>query len=329
MKKILFALLFFLGGILVFNAGHGVEAQSFPSKTIRWIVPYSPGGGVDVMTRALARMIGKHSKASVIVQNVPGGGARIGTSHVYRSKPDGYTLGTFVSGSLINPQILFNDAPYDVKKMVWVASPVSAPFGMWVATKSPVKSLKDLKKLGRPVFIGEGGMTASPVPATILTMKALGIKYKYVTGYGGQALMNPAVARGELDLFVRTLPSQVPFKDLTRTIVTMSQKRHPLAPDIPTLEEQIGSVAKDILPMGQGVYLIGLAPGTPEQAAEWLERAILKALGDPAFLKWANRAGFGEDLTRAGRSEAKKIINKHIASLSKHRDSLTAIMKAK
>jgi tripartite-type tricarboxylate transporter receptor subunit TctC len=329
MKKIFFALLFFLGGILVFNAGHGVEAQSFPSKTINWIVPYSPGGGVDVLTRALARVVGKDLKATVIVQNIPGGGARIGASYVYRSKPDGYTLGTFVSGSLIIPQKLFADAPYDVDKMTWIASPFQAPFGMWVSVKSPVKRLKDLKKLGRPIFIGEGGITASPVPPTILTMKALGIKYKYVTGYKGQAPMNPAVYRGELDFFVRTIPSQEAFKDFTRTIVTMSPKRHPLVPDIPTLEEQIGPAAKDIIPLSSGIYLIGMAPGTPRQPAEILENAILKALDDPTLLKWAKRAGFGGDLTRAGISKTQKIMKDYISTLTQSGDSLRAVMKPK
>jgi tripartite-type tricarboxylate transporter receptor subunit TctC len=196
-----------------------------------------------------------------------------------------------------------------------------------VSVKSPVKLLKDLKKLGRPVFIGEGGMTASPVPATIQTMEALGVKYKYVTGYGGQALMNPAVYRGELDFFMRTFPSQEAFKDFTRSIVAMGPKRHPLAPDLPTLEEQIGPAAKDIIPMSQGVYLVGLPPGTPRQAAEWLEKAIRKALGDPAFLKWAKRSGYSHDLTKAGRSGTKKIINEHIASLVKNKDSLVAVMR--
>lgn len=327
MKKIGFAALFLLVGILVLNAVPRVQAQTFPSKTIRWIVPYSPGGGVDVLTRALARAVGKDLKATVIVQNIPGGGARIGTSYVDRSKPDGYTLGTFVSGSLIIPQKLFADAPYDVDKMTWIASPFQAPFGMWVAIKSPVKRLKDLNKLGRPVFIGEGGITASPVPPTILTMKALGVKYKYVLGYKGQAPMNPAVHRGELDLFTRTLPSQEAFKDFTRTIVVMSPKRHSLAPDIPTLEEQIGPAAKDIVPLSSGIYLIGMAPGTPRQPAEILEKAILKALDDPTLLKWAKRAGFGGDLTKAGRSKTQKIMKNYIATLNKYGDSLRAVMK--
>ena len=128
MYRILVALLF-LAGIAGFPMGTVFGAEGFGDKPIRWVVPYAPGGGVDVLTRALAREVSQDLNVTVIVQNIPGGGARIGTSYVYRGKPDGHTLGTFVNGSLIIPQILFDDAPYDVRKLVWIASPFPPPSG--------------------------------------------------------------------------------------------------------------------------------------------------------------------------------------------------------
>lgn len=328
MSRSVLTFLVLVGG-LVAAMGHSLAAEFSKDKPIRWVVPYSPGGGVDVLTRALAREVTKDLQVTVIVQNIPGGGARIGTSYVYRAKPDGHTIGTFVNGSLIIPQILFDDAPYDVRKLAWLASPFAAPFGLWVK-KSGVLTVADLKKLGRPVWIGESGLTASPVPATILLMRAMGINYEYVTGYGGQAVMNPAVIRGELDLFTRTYPSQRPWKEDTRSLVTMGPKRHPLAPNVPTVEEVAGAkVAQQILPLSSGAYLIAAPPGTPAKTADLLSNAILKALKTPRFLKWAKKAGFVNDLQADGRAQTKAIVSKYIATLEQNADNLRAVMKKK
>lgn len=330
MNRVLLTLLLMLVVGVGLMPGESPAAGPLGDKPIRWVVPYSPGGGVDVLTRALAREVTKELKVTVIVQNIPGGGARIGTSYVYRAKPDGHTIGTFVNGSLIIPQILFDDAPYDVRKLVWIASPFSAPFGVWINAKSQVRTLADLKKLGRPVWIGESGLTASPVPSTILLMRAMGINYEYVTGYGGQAVMNPAVIRGELDFFTRTYPSQMAWKDDTRSLVTMGAKRHPLAQGVPTVEEVAGAqVAKQILPLSSGTYLIATSPGTPGATADILSSAVLKALKAPRFLKWAKKAGFGNDLQADGRAQTKAIVDSYIATLEKNADNLKAVMKKK
>lgn len=326
MKKI-FTLCFVLLGSLGFNPGVSVGAEPFPAKSIKWVVPFNPGGGVDVLTRALAREMGKDLKVSVIVQNVPGGGARIGAANVFTSKPDGYTLGTFVVGTFIIPQIIFDDAPYDVREFVWVGSPFSAPFAVWAAAKSPLHVLKDLKNLGRPPFIAEVGLSGTPVPPTVLIMKALDLEYKYVTGYGGQAVMNPAVISGEADLVVRTVPSQQPWKEDLRNIATLDDKRHALAPDVPTVVEQLGSEAEEILPLSSGTYLIGMPPGTPAEAAQVIEKAILKALDSPSFLKWAKKTGFNHDVRKAGAAQTKKIVENYIAVLNKHEKTMKEVMK--
>ena len=328
MKKIfIFCLL--LAGSLGFNAGVSVRAEPYPSKSIRWVVPFNPGGGVDVLTRALVREMGKDLKVPIIVQNIPGGGGRIGTANVFTSKPDGYTLGTFVVGTLSIPQVIFANAPYDVRKFVWVGSPFSAPFAVWAATKSSLRLLKDLKNLGRPPFIAEVGLSGTPVPPTVLIMKSLGVPYKFVTGYGGQAVMNPAVITGEADLVVRTVPSQQPWKEDLRNIATLDDKRHPLAPDVPTVVEQLGAAAEEIVPLSSGLYLIGMPPGTPASAAQVIEKAILKALESPSFIKWAEKTGFIHDVKKADAAQTRTIVDKYIAVLGKHEKTMKEVMKKK
>jgi len=328
MKKIS-TFCFLLVASLGFNPSVTLTAEPYPAKSIRWVVPFNPGGGVDVLTRALVREMGKDLKVPIIVQNIPGGGARIGASNVFTSKPDGYTLGTFVVGTLIIPQVILGDAPYDVRKFVWVGSPFSAPFAVWAAAKSPLRLLKDLKNLGRPPFIAEVGLTGTPVPPTVLIMKALDMQYKYVTGYGGQAVMNPAVITGEADLVVRTVPSQQPWKEDLRNIATLDDNRHPLAPDVPTVVEQLGAAAEEIVPLSKGLYLIGMPPGTPASAAKVIEKAILKALASPSFLKWAEKTGFNHDLKKANAAETKTIVDKYIAVLNKHEKTMKGVMKKK
>lgn len=310
--------------------GRELEAQTeaFPSKQrITWVAPFSPGGGVDVLTRALAREVTRDLGVTVIVQNIPGGGARIGTSHVYRSSPDGRVLGTFVIGTLIIPQALFNEAPYDVRQFVWLASPYRSSFGVWVAANSPYKSLNDLKKIGRPLFIAETDVTATPVPPAVLIMKALGLEYKFITGFGGQALMNPAVIRGEADLFIRSIPSQVPWIKDMRNIATLGPTRHPLTPDVPTIEEQLGKAGAEVLPLSSSIFLVGAPPGTPPQVAQTFAGSILKAIESPTLRKWAEKAGFIHDLQRVDGAEARKIVDEYIGSLNRHADLLKSVMR--
>jgi tripartite-type tricarboxylate transporter receptor subunit TctC len=328
MKRVFGCFFLCFAAVLTSAPSLAAQTEAFPSKQrITWVAPFAPGGGVDVLTRALAREVTKELKVTVIVQNIPGGGARIGTSHVYRSQPDGHSLGTFVVGTLVIPQILFNEAPYDVRQFVWIASPYKSPFAVWVAGNSPYQSLKDLKKAGRPLFIAETDVTATAVPPAVLIMKALGLEYKYITGFGGQALMNPAVMRGEADLFIRSIPSQMPwFKDM-RNIATLDRSRHPLTPDVSTLEEQLGGAAQEVLPLSSAIFLIGAPPGTPPHAAKALERAILKAVESPTLRKWAEKAGFIHDLQVAGGAETKKIVEDYIASLNRSADMLKAVMK--
>lgn len=326
--KRLFAWFMSLAAVCGFTANAGAQTETFPSKQrIMWVAPFSPGGGVDVLTRALAREVTRELGTTIVVQNIPGGGARIGTSHVYRSQPDGHSLGTFVVGTLIIPQVLFDEAPYDVKQFVWIASPYRSAFGVWVSGESPVRSLNDLKKIGRPLFIAETDVTATAVPPAVLIMRALGLEYKFVTGYGGQALMNPAVMRGEADLFIRSIPSQVPWMKDMRNIATLGESRHPLTPDVPTIEEQLGRVADDVLPLSSSIFLIGAPPGTPPHAAQALERAILKAVDSPSLKKWAEKAGFIHDLQSVGSTDTRKIVEGYIGSLNRAADTLKAVMK--
>ncbi len=326
--KRLFIFLTCMTAVCAFISGLGAQTEIFPSKQrIMWVAPFSPGGGVDVLTRALAREVTRQLGTTIIVQNIPGGGARIGTSHVYRSQPNGHSLGTFVVGTLIIPQILFAEAPYDVRQFVWIASPYRSPFGVWVSGDSSVHSLSDLKKLKRPLFIAETDVTATAVPPAVLIMKALGLEYKFVTGYGGQALMNPSVMRGEADLFIRSIPSQVPWMKDMRNIATLGPSRHPLTPDVPTVEEQLGRVADEVLPLSSSIFLIGAPPGTPANAAQALEGAILKAVKSPSLEKWAEKAGFIHDLQSVGSAETQKIVEGYIDSLNRAADTLKAVMK--
>lgn len=327
MKKIFCCFFLCLATSVAFVPGLGAQTEAFPTKRITWVAPYAPGGGVDVFTRALAREFTKELGTTVIVQNIPGGGGRIGASHVFRSRPDGHALGTFVIGSLIIPQILFGEAPYDVRQFVWVGAPFSSPFAVFVAANSPIRSLQDLKKLGRPVWVAEIDVTGTPIPPIVLMMKALNFEYKFITGYGGQALMNPALVRGEADMLVRTVPGQLPWKNDVRNIATMARKRHPLAPDVPTVVEQLGPAGEELLPLSSGTYLVGAPPGTPPHAVQALERALLKAVESPALRKWAERAGFIHDLQVAGSAEAKKTAEDYIASLNRFADTLKPLMK--
>src|SRR5690606_22795123 len=96
-------------------AGGAASAQNFPNAPITIVVPYSPGGGTDVMARLIGQELGTEFGVSVVIDNKPGASGNIGTSYVANSKPDGYTLLFTSSGHAINPS-LFKNLPFDPLK---------------------------------------------------------------------------------------------------------------------------------------------------------------------------------------------------------------------
>ena len=123
----------------------------FPKKRITWIVTYPPGGGYDTYSRAIARVLPKYlpNEVDVLVKNVNGAGGRRGTAFLYRSKPDGYTIGMLNPGGLISSDLVKVSSDYDLDKFEFLATCSQSVALLYVRTGSKYSSLEKMQKADR------------------------------------------------------------------------------------------------------------------------------------------------------------------------------------
>jgi tripartite-type tricarboxylate transporter receptor subunit TctC len=256
-------------------------AQSFPSKPVRVIVPFAPGGSTDVVFRLLAPRITESLGQSMIVDNRPGGGATIGMDAVAKSAPDGYTLGVANISFGANPSLLAK-LPYDTTKdfapvgMVSIVTMVLA-----VHPSVPARSVKQLIALARAKPDGLNYSSAGNGSANHLAFerfkvasatKILHVPYKG----GGPAVV--AIVSGETGTIFATIPSAIQYFQNGRLVPlgVSSAKRNPALPNVPTVAEA-GVPGYEAIEW-QGV----VAPaGTPAAVIGRLNQAFSRAVSAP------------------------------------------------
>ena len=160
--------------LTVVLASNFALSQSYPSKTIKLIVPFPPGGPTDIVARPLAQMLGESMKQSVIVENKGGAGGSVAADFIAKSPPDGYTIMVGTVGTHAINGSLYRQLPYDMTKdFTPIALVASAPVVIVVPTSSNIKNLADLIRdaKAKPDFIAFG--TAGTVSYTHLTLPTI------------------------------------------------------------------------------------------------------------------------------------------------------------
>lgn len=269
-----------LTAFLLWLAAATVAAADYPTKPIRVLVPFAPGGVVDTSTRILTSKLTERHDWQFVVDNRPGGNGFIAVQIAARGAPDGYTLLAAHTGEFaVNPNV-FKTVPYDFDKDFTSIIMVSdAPMLVAVHAQSPVNSLKDLVALSRvkPVSFGSPGTgsvnhLASEWLVTAAGMKALHVPYK------GGAPAVAAVAGGEVTFTVAGLPGVLPHLQGKRVKVIgiTTARRTPQTPDWPTAQE-VG------IPGVDASIWVGLfAPkGTPKAIVDKLYKAAAEVLKLP------------------------------------------------
>lgn len=187
---------------LAFGAG-AAKAQSpadfYKGKTLTWIVSTGPGGGHDFYARLIVRHMAKlMPETTIIVKNVGGAGHIMGANMVYHSKPDGLTIGSFSTGLVYGQIVGMTGIQFDLGKMAWIGKASSDTRVMMVSTKSPVKTLDDMRNPNRQaLFVTSGIGSGSYIEANMVT-RAFGLNSKFLTGYvGNEGAMS--MLRGESD----------------------------------------------------------------------------------------------------------------------------------
>ncbi len=274
--------------LLLFSTAAHAE---FPEKNITSIVTFSPGGGFDTISRAISRYIERYLPKGVkaIVKNVTGAGGVTGTVYLYRSKPDGYTIGQMYGGMMPVPFLRgAKKAGYDFEKFTWLARVGGEPYALLLRKDSKYKSLEELQKSERVTW-GVEAIGAGRWFDAFIAAKELGVPFEVVSGYRGTGENLPGLLRGDYDVFLQPIdhPSIVPYLGTgeIRPVLTLGPKRAINAPDIRTAKE-----AGYNFTLSSSRHMAA-PPGTPAKRVKILETALLKAMNDKDYNAFIKKSG--------------------------------------
>jgi tripartite-type tricarboxylate transporter receptor subunit TctC len=220
--------------------GHAA-AQDYPARTTTILVPFAPGGGTDLIARAVAQKLEQRLGKSFVIENRPGAGTTIAAAAAAKAEPDGYTLMQATSGTMAMNPTIFKSLPYEPgRDLVPVALIAGVPFILAVNSNLPVKSVADLVKLAkeRKLTYGSGGVGAFHHLNGELFSTMAGIKMTHVPYKGSVPAMTDLVA-GQIDvLFTDIGPSiQLIRAGKARALGITSASRAEAAPEIAPLAE--------------------------------------------------------------------------------------------
>jgi tripartite-type tricarboxylate transporter receptor subunit TctC len=271
-----------IGGLLALSA-QPAQSRSYPSETIKIIVPYAPGGNVDVTARLIAPVMSQLLGQPVIVENRTGAGGLVGTSAALNAKPDGYTLLMGSTGTLTVGPNTFPNWPHDpIKGITPISNVQLVPLVLVVKADSPIKSVQQLVQLakekpGEIAAAGAGVGTANHLAAELF-QTLTGTKFLLVSYRGAGPAMNDLIA-GHVQFFFDQASTTVPQVEggTIRALAVTSPKRWPSLPDTPTFTE-LGLDRFQVLNVCGLVGPAGLDPGIVEK----LHDATVKTLANPA-----------------------------------------------
>ena len=258
-------------------------AQDFPSRPLKLVVPYAPGGGADSVARIVAKKVAENIGQPIVIENKGGAGSIVGTDLVAKAEPDGYTLLLGQSGPIsINPAV-YKSLPYDpVKDFAPITMTTAYPYILVVNSESPAKTLQEFVALAKSkpggLNYGSTGVgAANHLVAELFASKA-GLKMTHVP-YRGTALAVGDLVSGTLNVVFGDPISVLPHikSGKLRALAVTSLERSPVAPEVPT-------VAESGYPGFEALAWHGiLAPArTPPAVIQKLNAEIVKALADPA-----------------------------------------------
>ena len=260
-------------------------ADAYPQKPVRFVLPFAPGGGTDVLARALSDKLSEAFGANVIIETRPGAGGTLGTALVARAAPDGYTL-LFTSASYSFQPSLYKDLPYDpVKDLKAITNFASTPNLLAVHPSLPVKNVRELVALARrhpnEILYSSSGRGTNLQLTTELFNYMAKIKLKEVPYKGGGPSII-ALISGEVQVNFPAINSAVPFiqSGRMRALAVSTKQRSPAMPELPTIDES-GVPGYD----KAGWYGLFAPAAVPEPVVSHIYQAVVKVLKDPVIVK--------------------------------------------
>lgn len=286
--------------ILAPYAGKGFAARKgcFPGgTTVRWIVPYSPGGGYNVYSRMIEPFVEDEIGAEMVVENIPGAGGAIGMTEIFKARPNGRTVGILNAGGIIMAGIAgevdFTIDQYtilgrivDTRQCIYVGKP---------AYERGLRTIEDVLKAKQPLIWGVTGPSSNGFFGAAVLAHVLGIKRKFLSGYPGSTETVLGATKGEVDLIEFTFSSvtnAVEAGDIIPiALVGPKVPNHPIfkekkIPSVTEIAKKVGADPEDALGAAQvtaaGRVIAG-PPGIPADLAKCMGEGLYRAMTSPGF----------------------------------------------
>jgi len=269
----------------------GVSAADYPSKPVRIIVPFSPGGGTDIQARLLATAFNESTGQTFIVDNRTGAGGLIGAQLAVEAPPDGYTI-LFTTASLaVNSTLYADRMKFDMQKdLVPISWITSAPLVLSVHPNVPAKTVPELVKLAKskPGLLNNGVNTIGSTSHLSAEMfkQIAGVKTGIVP-YRGGGPATVALVAGEIDMLFATAPSVMPHlkSGKVRALAVTTPKKASALPDLPTMNSFYPGFESD------NWYAMFFPKGTPKAMVDKMNGEIRKALQTASVREFMAREG--------------------------------------
>ena len=269
------------------------HADTWPAKPIRMIVPFPPGSSPDLIARIVTEKLATVLGQPVVVENRPGAGGNIGTGMVAKAAPDGYTLLFTINGPLVTAPSLYRHLSYDpMKQLAPVTLVATSPNVLVIDARLPVHTLREFVALAKSkpgeLSFGSAGNGTSMHLTGEMYKQAADVSMVHVP-YRGSAAMLTDLMGGQIQVTfgdVLVLMPQIQAGKV-RALAVTSKTRHPLLPDVPTLDEA-GLKGFEALSW-QGLF----APaGTPPEIVDKLSAEVVKVMQSPDIKDYFAAQGF-------------------------------------
>jgi tripartite-type tricarboxylate transporter receptor subunit TctC len=296
------------GGMMAGTASAASVGEFYKGKTVKLIIGYSPGGGYDTYARAIGRHIGKHIPGNpmIVPQNMTGAGSRRAANYLYNIAPkDGSVIGTVGQGMPLDQAMGKPGVKYDAAKFNWIGNSIvdnNITF-IWAATG--IKTIDDAKRKGG-VICGATGATSPSVTSPQIINNLIGTKFRIIRGYPGGAIINLALARGEVNCrgsnswssTKSTMSHHVEKRELN-IILQWGRKKDPriakyMGRDVPLVTDfaktDADRKALDMILAGVTIGRPIMAPpGVPGERVAALRKAFDATMTDAGFLALAKK----------------------------------------
>jgi tripartite-type tricarboxylate transporter receptor subunit TctC len=256
------------------------RAQSYPTRPLRWIVGFPPGGGADTVARIMGPWLAERLGQQVIIENRPGASTNLAAQAVINSPPDGYTLLFYGASTLVNTSI-FHNLPFDVRRDIApVAGLVTFPMVLVANPSLPAKTVGELiaharANPGKVTMASFGTGTASHLAGELFKMMA-GIDMVHVPYRGGAPMVTDLIA-GQVQVGFDVMVTSLPHvrTGALRALAVAGNDRFDMLPHVPTIAETVPGYEA-------GTWAgVGVPKGTPTEIIARLNREIDAGLADP------------------------------------------------